>query len=272
MRYLLGSLDGYAAETEKVAYADLPELERWVLHRLAELDASFRQAVEDFDFHLIATELHNFCAVDLSAFYFDIRKDAIYCDAPRTLRRRAARTVMAELFSFLTAWLAPITCFTAEEAWLARPKGVPDGAAESVHLRVYPAIPAAWLDAALGEKWKRVRTLRRVVTGALELERAEKRIGSSLQAAPRIHAAPEYLEGVRGARPLRDLHHLGQRAGRGQGPGQARPAPSPCPTWRASPSSRCLPTATNAPAAGRSWKRSASPPSIRCSAGAAKRR
>ena len=83
-------------------------------------EARFRQAVEDFDFHLIATELHNFCAVDLSAFYFDIRKDAIYCDAPRTLRRRAARTVMAELFSFLTAWLAPITCFTAEEAWLAR--------------------------------------------------------------------------------------------------------------------------------------------------------
>ena len=105
----------------------MPELERWVLHRLAELDAVFRQAVEDFDFHRIATELHNFCAVDLSAFYFDIRKDAIYCDAPESLRRRAARTVMAELFSFLTAWLAPITCFTAEEAWLARPQDMPDG-------------------------------------------------------------------------------------------------------------------------------------------------
>jgi isoleucyl-tRNA synthetase len=198
LRYLLGSLDGYAAEAEKVAYADMPELERWVLHRLAELDASFRQAVEDFDFHLIATELHNFCAVDLSAFYFDIRKDAIYCDAPKTLRRRAARTVMAELFSFLTAWLAPITCFTAEEAWLARPTDVPDGGKESVHLRVYPEIPAAWLDAALGEKWKMVRALRRVVTGALELERAEKRIGSSLQAAPRVHAAPEYLKAFEG--------------------------------------------------------------------------
>ena len=117
----------------------------------------FRQAVDDFDFHTIATELHNFCAVDLSAFYFDIRKDAIYCDAPKALRRRAARTVMAELFSFLTAWLAPITCFTAEEAWLMRPKDVPDGAAESVHLRLYPAIPNTWLDAALGEKWKTVR-------------------------------------------------------------------------------------------------------------------
>ena len=219
LRYLLGSLDGYAADTEKVAYADMPELERWVLHRLAELDASFRQAVEDFDFHLIATELHNFCAVDLSAFYFDIRKDAIYCDAPKTLRRRAARTVMAELFSFLTAWLAPITCFTAEEAWLARPQDVPDGGKESVHLRVYPEIPPAWLDAALGEKWKTVRTLRRVVTGALELERAEKRIGSSLQAAPADPRRARVPEGVRGARPLRDLHHLRQRAARGQGPG-----------------------------------------------------
>jgi isoleucyl-tRNA synthetase len=198
LRYLLGSLDGYSAAAEKVAYADMPELERWVLHRLAELDAAFRQAVEDFDFHLIATELHNFCAVDLSAFYFDIRKDAIYCDAPRALRRRAARTVMAELFSFLTAWLAPITCFTAEEAWLARPQDVPDGSKESVHLRVYPEISAAWLDAALGEKWKMVRALRRVVTGALELERAEKRIGSSLQAAPRVHAAPEYLKAFAG--------------------------------------------------------------------------
>ena len=196
LRYLLGSLDGYSA-AEKVAYADMPELDRWVLHRLAELDALFRPAVDDFDFHKIATELHNFCAVDLSAFYFDIRKDAIYCDAAGALRRRAARTVMAELFSFVTAWLAPITCFTAEEAWLARPQDVPDGAAESVHLRLYPEIPAEWLDPGLGEKWKTVRALRRVVTGALELERAEKRIGSSLQAAPHVHVAKEYVAAMK---------------------------------------------------------------------------
>ena len=196
LRYLLGSLAGYSV-AEKVAYADMPELERWVLHRLAELDAVFRAAVDDFDFHKIATELHNFCAVDLSAFYFDIRKDAIYCDAADALRRRAARTVMAELFSFLTAWLAPITCFTAEEAWLARAPDVPDGAAESVHLRLYPEIPPAWLDAGLGEKWKTVRALRRVVTGALELERAEKRIGSSLQAAPHVHVAKEYIAAMK---------------------------------------------------------------------------
>jgi isoleucyl-tRNA synthetase len=197
LRYLLGSLDGYSA-AEKVEPKDMPELERWVLHRLSELDAMFRPAVDDYDFHKIATELHNFCAVDLSAFYFDIRKDSIYCDAASSPRRRAARTVMAELFSFLTAWLAPITCFTAEEAWLARPGDVPDGGKDSVHLRLYPAIPASWNDAALGEKWKTVRALRRVVTGALELERAEKRIGSSLQAAPHVHAAPEYIAAMKG--------------------------------------------------------------------------
>jgi isoleucyl-tRNA synthetase len=197
MRYLLGSLDGFTA-AEKVAPSEMPELERWVLHRLAELDVILRKAVDDYDFHTIGTELNTFCSGDLSAFYFDIRKDAIYCDAPSGSRRRAARTVMAEVFSFLTAWLAPITCFTAEEAWLARPADVPDGEADSVHLRLYPTIPAGWRDEALGEKWKTVRALRRVVTGALELERAEKRIGSSLQAAPHVHAAAEYIEAFKG--------------------------------------------------------------------------
>ncbi len=197
LRYLLGSLDGFSAG-ERVAAAEMPELERWVLHRMAELDLVMRKAVDDFDFHTIATELNGFCGGDLSAFYFDIRKDAIYCDAPGSLRRRAGRTVMAELFSFLTAWLAPITCFTAEEAWLARPMDVPDGGADSVHLRVYPTIPSTWLDAALGEKWTTIRALRRVVTGALELERAEKRIGSSLQAAPHVHAGKAYIDALRG--------------------------------------------------------------------------
>jgi len=197
LRYLLGSLDGFSA-AERVAPAEMPELERWVLHRLAELDVILRRAVDDYDFHTIATELNTFCSGDLSAFYFDIRKDAIYCDAPSSLRRRAGRTVMAEIFSFLTAWLAPITCFTAEEAWLARPQDMPDGKADSVHLRVYPTIPAGWLDAALGEKWKTVRALRRVVTGALELERAEKRIGSSLQAAPHVHAGSAFIEALKG--------------------------------------------------------------------------
>ncbi len=187
LRYLLGALDGFAAE-ERVAAAEMPELERWVLHRLAEMDQTVRQACADFEFHAIFTVLHNFCAVDLSAFYFDIRKDALYCDRPDALRRRACRTVMERLFDCLTAWLAPILCFTAEEAWLARHGDAPG---TSVHLRLFPEVPAAWLDADLAAKWQTVRDVRRVVTGALELERAQRRIGASLQAAPSVHVTAD---------------------------------------------------------------------------------
>ncbi|BBK39699.1 isoleucine--tRNA ligase [Allostella sp. ATCC 35155] len=194
LRYLLGALDGFGPE-EVVPAAEMPELERWVLHRLAEIDRTVRQACADFEFHTIFTTLHNFCAVDLSAFYFDIRKDSLYCDRPDSLRRRACRTVMDRLFDCLTAWLAPILCFTAEEAWLARHG---EGAETSVHLRVFPEIPGAWLDAALAAKWQVVRDVRRVVTGALELERAQRRIGASLQAAPLVQASPQQVAAFEG--------------------------------------------------------------------------
>ena len=182
LRYLLGNLDGFE-ERERVAAKDMPELERWVLHRLAELDRQVRRNVEDFDFHALYQAVYTFCAVDLSAFYFDVRKDVLYCDRPDSPRRRACRTVLDELFSCLTAWLAPILCFTAEEAWWARG----GGREASVHLRTFPAVPAEWLDPALAAKWAKVREVRRVVTGALEVERAAKRIGSSLQARPVVH-------------------------------------------------------------------------------------
>ncbi|MFQ5535234.1 MAG: isoleucine--tRNA ligase [Sphingomonadales bacterium] len=182
LRFLLGNLAGFD-ESERLAVAEMPELERWVLHRLAELDRLMREACANFDFHRMYSALYNFCIIDLSAFYFDIRKDALYCDAVTSLRRRAARTVLDQVFSCLTAWLAPILCFTAEEAWLTR---FPDDD-DSVHLRDFPEVPADWRDDALGEKWRKIRRLRRVVTGALELERRDKRIGSSLQAEPMIY-------------------------------------------------------------------------------------
>ncbi len=116
LRYLLGALEGFD-EKEAVADTDLPPLERWVLHRLWELDGLVRRTCGDFQFHTMFAELHNFCAVDLSALYFDIRKDSLYCDHPADPRRRAARTVMARVFDHLVRWLAPILCFTAEEAW-----------------------------------------------------------------------------------------------------------------------------------------------------------
>jgi isoleucyl-tRNA synthetase len=187
LRYLLGNLDGFQ-ESERLEAEAMPELERWVLHRLWELDGHIRRDIEAFDFHKVFQALHNFCAVDLSAFYFDVRKDSLYCDAPMATRRRAARTVLDHLFNCLTAWLAPILCFTAEEAWWAR--GM-EGEA-SVHLRVFPKIPEAWRDDALAAKWARVREVRRVVTGALERAREQKTIGSSLQAHPRVHVDPTY--------------------------------------------------------------------------------
>jgi isoleucyl-tRNA synthetase len=193
-RYLLGNLDGFAEE-ERVAVADMPELERAILHRLAELDDLVRKAYTDYDFKRVTHTLSNFMNVDLSAFYFDIRKDTLYCDAPSSLRRRACRTVLDHLFSCLTAWLAPVLCFTIEEVWLSRFSSDED----SVHLRTFPEIPGGWRNEALSEKWKKVRELRRVVTGALEVERREKRIGASLEAAPEVFVSrPDLLEAMKG--------------------------------------------------------------------------
>ncbi|MGE4221536.1 MAG: isoleucine--tRNA ligase, partial [Alphaproteobacteria bacterium] len=186
-RWLLGNL-AHDDAARRVAHAEMPPLERWVLHRLAELDATVRRCCDDYDFHALFREVHEFCAVDLSAFYFDIRKDALYCDAPDSPRRLAALTVLDTLFSCLTAWLAPILCFTTEEAWLAR---FPDEAG-SVHLRPFPEIPAAWRDDALDRRFEKLRAVRRVVLGALEIERAEKRIGASLEAAPVVYADAEH--------------------------------------------------------------------------------
>ncbi len=190
LRYLLGALAGFT-EQERLPESEMPELERYMLHRLWQLDAHLRRACADFEFHGFYAALHNFCAVELSAFYFDIRKDSLYCDRPDSKRRRAARTMMDILFSHLTAWLAPVLVFTAEEAWLARYGEDTKGVLDSVHLRTFPDAPAAWRDDYLAEKWERVRTIRRVVTGALEKERAEKRIGASLEAAPTVHVDTE---------------------------------------------------------------------------------
>jgi isoleucyl-tRNA synthetase len=187
LRYLLGNLAGFS-ERERVPAGEMPELERWVLHRLFELDRIVRRSAEEFDFHNLFTALHNFCAVDLSAFYFDIRKDSLYCDSPEGPRRRACRTVLDTVFSCLTAWLAPILCFTAEEAWRHRGGAAPD----SVHLRVFPEIPAVWEDRELARRWATIRDIRKVITGALELERAAKRLGSSLQAAPCVFVTAEH--------------------------------------------------------------------------------
>jgi isoleucyl-tRNA synthetase len=175
-RYLLGALDGFSAD-EAVRPADMPELERWVLHRLATIDAELREAAEGFDFNRYTRLITAFANDDLSAFFFDIRKDSLYCDAPDAPKRRACRTVLDTTFHALVRWLAPILCFTTEEVWQTR---YPD--AGSVHLLEWPEIDAGWRDEALAGKWELIRATRERVTESIEPLRRDKVIGSSLEA------------------------------------------------------------------------------------------
>ncbi|WP_226623032.1 isoleucine--tRNA ligase [Alloyangia pacifica] len=192
MRFMLGAL-GHFEESDRVEAADMPELERWVLHRLAELDDVVREGYRAYDFQHVFQQVFTFCTVDLSALYFDIRKDALYCDGD-TPRRKAARTVMDLLFHRLTTWLAPVLPFTMEDVWLDRFPGEDS----SVHLQDFPATPPAWRDAALAEKWGKVRQARRAVTAALEIQRTEKVIGASLEAFPVVHVEDaEMLEALK---------------------------------------------------------------------------
>ncbi|SDE30134.1 isoleucine--tRNA ligase [Rhodobacter capsulatus] len=189
LRFMLGALSGFAEE-ERVSPAEMPELERWVLHRLAELDTTVRTGYAAYDFQGVFQTLFTFCTVDLSAFWFDIRKDALYCDAAGSLRRRAARTVLDLLFHRLTTWLAPMLPFTMEDVWLSRFPGE----ANSVHLEDFAATPADWLNPDLAAKWDGIRRARRVVTAALEVQRTAKVIGASLEAAPVVHVEDQALE------------------------------------------------------------------------------
>ena len=177
LRYMIGALDGYD-EADAVDYADMPALEKWVLHRLAEITAEHEKAVRDHDHKKIFSTLFNFCTVDLSAFYFDIRKDALYCDPLNSTRRRACRTVINEVFQRLTTWLAPIMCFTMEEVWQARHPSED----KSVHMELFRDAPEAWLNAGLAAKIETVRAFRTVASEAIEPLRKEKVIKSSLEA------------------------------------------------------------------------------------------
>jgi len=186
LRWMLGAL-GHFREEDRVAFHDMPELERLMLHRLWEVGQAVETGYATYDFKKVFAALMPFLTSDLSAFYFDIRKDALYCDPISSVTRRACLTVIATLFDRVVRWLAPLIPFTTEEAWLHRHPSQ-DG---SVHLQGFAAAPDEWRDDALEERWETIRRVRRVVTGALELERAGKRIGSSLEAAPEIHIADE---------------------------------------------------------------------------------
>jgi len=179
IRFMLSNLAGFNA-AERVEPGEMPELERYILARLAEIDAVVRDSYTHYDFNRVYNTVFSFCTNDMSAFYFDIRKDSLYCDSKTAIRRRAARTVTDAAFRHVVTWLAPILCFSMEEAWLERFPGDD----ESVHLQTFPPVPKSWSDDALVRKWSRIRELRRVVTGALEIARRDKVIGASLEARP----------------------------------------------------------------------------------------
>ncbi|WP_417627350.1 isoleucine--tRNA ligase [Pararhodobacter aggregans] len=189
LRFMLGALGDFDP-VQAVAREDMPELEQLMLHRLAELDALVKKSYAAFDFQGVFQALFTFATTDLSAFYFDVRKDALYCDPKGSAVRQACLTVMDALFHRLTTWLAPILPFTMEDVWLSRFPG--EG--ESVHLQDFPATPDSWLDAELAARSAKVRAVRRVVTGALEVERRNKTIGASLEAAPKIYLSPELAQ------------------------------------------------------------------------------
>ena len=193
IRWMLGTL-AHREPGDSVGYAAMSGLERLMLHKLAELDLKVREAYDNFDFARVVAALTAFMNADLSAFYFDIRKDALYCDAPSSVRRRGALEAIDYIFGAVAVWLAPVLVFTAEEAWTARGAGD-----RSIHLEQFPAIPAGWRDDQLAETWDTIRTLRLAVTGAIEIARANKLIGSSLEAAPRIYLSnPEHLKALEG--------------------------------------------------------------------------
>lgn len=203
LRYLLGALTGQkpAASESMHGHAtlpsrktlekggSLPELECYILHRLHELDAHVRQCVQTYDFSAMLRDIHEFCASDLSSFFFDIRKDRLYCDALDMPERKGLLLVFEQVFVCLTAWLANVICFTAEEAWLTW-LGMEESwnnPERSVHFRCFPDIPDDWSCPELATRWEKIRNLRRIVTGAIEVARREGQVKASLEADVRLY-------------------------------------------------------------------------------------
>jgi isoleucyl-tRNA synthetase len=185
-RYMLGALEGLK-DWETTYAKDMPELERYVLHLLHELGETVQAAYDVYDYKKAAAALTNFMNVELSAFYFDIRKDVLYCDPWSSVKRKSCRSVIDQLFHCLVTWWAPILVFTSEEVWITRY----NHAQSSVHAMQFAKAQAEWKDVYLSKKWELIREVRRAVTGALEIERANKTIGSSLEAAPEVFIGAE---------------------------------------------------------------------------------
>ena len=191
IRWMLGTLHHYRPD-DQVAVAEMPELERYMLHELSLRAATIHRAYAEFDYKTVVATLSAFMNTELSAFYFDIRKDTLYCDPPSSIARKSALTAIDIICDAVLKWLAPILSFTCDEAWfMYRPDGSP-----SVHLLTFPDNLEAYRNDALAAKWEIIRDVRRVVTGALELERSAKRIGSSLEASPLVYVSDKAIFGT----------------------------------------------------------------------------
>jgi len=216
LRYMLGALAGYS-DQEAVPLDEMPPLERYILHRLQELDGEVRDAYAAYAFQDVIRPLIAFCQEDLSALFFDVRRDALYCDQPSALRRRAARTVMDAVFERLTIWLAPLMPFTTEEAWTMR---FPEAGSNA--LRVFPETPSAWANPDEAARWAKVQAVTAVVTGALEVERREKRLGAALEAAPVVHINdPALMAAFDGLDPAEVFRTSQATLSAGEGPAHA---------------------------------------------------
>lgn len=221
MRWMLGTLDHFNEEIRVSDPQTMPELERLMLHRLAELGPQVEEAYRTYDYKKVVFLLSQFMNTELSAFYFDVRKDALYCDPRSSHVRKSALTVVDHLFRCLTTWLAPILVFTSEEAWLERYPSAKDSEG-SVHLERFVEARQSWLDGELAERWAKIRRVRRVVTGALELERAAKRLGSSLEAAPQVFVADADLYAALSGVDLAEISITSDiRIESGEGPAEA---------------------------------------------------
>ena len=189
-RFLLGNLHEFKDE-EIVPYHEMPELEKYILHKLSIIDEKVKKNYREYDLKSVFQDLLNFSNLDLSSFYFDIRKDTLYCDSPNSLSRRATRTVLDIIFNYLVVWFSPILCFTTEEVLSSR---FPNNKS-SIHESGFSEVNEEWNNKELFAKWEKIRSVRKVVTGAIELERQEKRIGSSLEAFPTVFISDkEYLK------------------------------------------------------------------------------
>ncbi len=199
LRFLLGNLHGYT-ESEYIYYSDLPSLEKWVLNKLYKIDLTVRESYGKYDFHNVYKQIRNFCINDLSAFYFDVRKDILYCDSVESKRRRSTRSTLNHIFKFISVWLAPILCFTMEEVWQSRY----GEKASSIHLEDFPDIDKEWGGYEEIFRWEVIKDVRKVVTGAIEVERKAKKIGSSLEVSPIVYLNKEKYLACEGM----DMHDI----------------------------------------------------------------